>query len=348
MQVRSIEVAFPDQERSNDDVLDLVRTHSADVFEGDLNTALEQIRFLLARTGAQKRRWFSPTAPLGDIVRDTVLKALHSADVRTDAVDFVIHAGVDRKFAEPSEAHFVAKLAGLDTAHCFDVLEACNSWGRATFLAHALLATGAARHIVVVTSDCNMTEGKHVYPTNFALGNMDELQWKFPSFTLGECVTATVLSASDAPWRFSNISRPALAPHCFVPLAGSESYLAQCDGIGSRIWEKGVFVSFGRLLHEEGAKHALAAFDALGISHEDVDVVIPHSSSRTISEQLAQARGLLPKTYSIYQTYGNVVSASLPVGLFEAARTGFLKRGDRVMTWMGAAGMSFSATLFEF
>jgi acyl-CoA:acyl-CoA alkyltransferase len=41
-----------------------------------------------------------------------------------------------------------------------------------------------------------------------------------------------------------------------------------------------------------------------------------------------------------------VVSASVPAGIALAKEGGEVRRGDRLVTWVGSAGMSFSACSF--
>ena len=58
--------------------------------------------------------------------------------------------------------------------------------------------------------------------------------------------------------------------------------------------------------------------------------------------------GLAEKMYFLFPKYGNLGSASLPAGVFEAQRESRLHRGQRTVAWMAAAGMSFIAYEFHY
>lgn len=75
-------------------------------------------------------------------------------------------------------------------------------------------------------------------------------------------------------------------------------------------------------------------------------MVFPHASSKRDRDDGADVLGIRDRLFHIYPGYGNVVSASVPAGLALALEGGRIRRGDRLATWVGSAGMSFSACSF--
>ena len=84
-----------------------------------------------------------------------------------------------------------------------------------------------------------------------------------------------------------------------------------------------------------------------------VELVIPHQTSKTglkvaakILEQYAGIRS--EKMVDIVANYGNCVGASIPSALYEAIKTGRLKRGGRMMMVGTGAGLSLGGAVMTY
>jgi 3-oxoacyl-[acyl-carrier-protein] synthase III len=51
---------------------------------------------------------------------------------------------------------------------------------------------------------------------------------------------------------------------------------------------------------------------------------------------------------NVFPTYGNIVSASIPMGMHMAMAEGRLRRGNKVVFCPASAGMVYSAVQFVF
>ncbi len=51
---------------------------------------------------------------------------------------------------------------------------------------------------------------------------------------------------------------------------------------------------------------------------------------------------------NIYQDTGNLVSASIPAAIKIAFNNKKLVKGNKILAWVGSAGMSFGACYFKF
>src|SRR5688500_7627257 len=128
MRLDAVKLALPSQTLSNDDVVALVRRHSAMTFTGDLDRMLEQVRTLLHRSGAEQRSWLAPGEAVLPLVASAVEQAVEAAGCQTGDIDLLICAGVDRGFVEPATAYLVAQALEMDGVACFDIVDACNGW----------------------------------------------------------------------------------------------------------------------------------------------------------------------------------------------------------------------------
>lgn len=347
MKIESIEVVFPTRVVSNEDIVEMIRAHSAAPFTGDLERTLARIGELLVLSGSGNRRWTAPGERPIDLISTAVHRALAGAGVDKEQVDLLIYVGVGKGFLEPAQSYMLAHALGMDRVECFDVLDACMSWTRAMQISESFLASGRYRRILVVNGEFNLREGGVGYPANFALASAEQLQWTFPTYTIGEAATATLLVADPTnPWRWGFRSRPDLADLCTIPTPGFERY----SGDSPRTGRNGElrFTSYGADLHRSALDPLRELFTEVVGSTAEIKRVFPHASSKRAWDHFGETFDIADKLFHVYPEYGNLVSASVPAGVALAAAEGALQRGDKVAGWVGSAGMSFAAYTFQF
>jgi 3-oxoacyl-[acyl-carrier-protein] synthase III len=347
MRIAAIVAALPSRRVTNDNVIDMIREHSGPIFEGDLDDALRQINFWLGYAGSGYRRWsYDHERPI-DLMAQAAEQAIAEASLAPEQVDVVVYTGVGRGFLEPGGAYHAAAALGFKNAQCFDILDACMSWTRSLQLIKGLFRSGACRTAVVVNAEFNMRLTGPVYPDLFALPSLDAVTWRFPAFTIGEAATATVLTAEQhEPWIFAFSSRPDLADLCNVPMAGYADYCEPSEKIAKNGVQR--FTSYGFELHDAAWDQALEVFERLDAPKADAAALFTHASSKRWWHDLAVKVGLDDRIYHVFQDTGNIVSASVPTAIASAVGEGRLQRGDRVLCWVGSAGMSFSSFSFVY
>jgi 3-oxoacyl-[acyl-carrier-protein] synthase-3 len=90
----------------------------------------------------------------------------------------------------------------------------------------------------------------------------------------------------------------------------------------------------------------LEAIKQADITPDDIDLLIPHQANYRIIEAVRK-RLELPeeKVFSNLDRYGNTSSASVPIALDEAVKSGRLKRGDIVVFSAFGAGFTWGASV---
>ena len=268
--------------------------------------------------------------------------------VRAIDVDALIFASIDRRVLEPGESFFIAKALGMRATQCFDILEACNGWSRAAQVADALIRARQLRSVLIVTAEFTAHEGEWI-TSSYGLKSSADLEWAFPSYTLGESASATLLTADDAnPWHFDFRSRPECADVCMIPLDDYSDAMVRMGpttkaGLGGRR-----FVSYGRRLHQAGFAIGLELLGNYRQLKDDVKIVIPHSHSRKAWIDAAHMLDLDVPFYFVYPTYGNLMTGSVPCALSLAIDEGRVERGDTVFALVPAAGMSLASYTFRY
>jgi acyl-CoA:acyl-CoA alkyltransferase len=345
MRIKAVELALPERSVANDDVADRIRFHSSDIFTGSLEDLGRVVLRLLERSGAKTRFWSDQGSKPIDFIAQAANRAISRSQVAKSDIELVVFVGVDRGFYEPANAYFVADCLGLRSAQCFDIVDACNGWSRALQVCDALFESGQYRNALLVNGEFPMFERGPVNPKLFKIGSLQQLEHRFPAFTLGEGATATVVAAeTDNNWEYSSLSSPSHADLCTVTCYegarfSRDSPRLDLDGAGH-------FVSFGADMIAEGSEYAVKVLRSLSASLESISAVFPHAVSQPAVEAAALRAGASQLLYAPFPKVGNLISASVPAGIALALNEGRIKSGDIAAGWVGSAGMVFSAYTF--
>jgi 3-oxoacyl-[acyl-carrier-protein] synthase-3 len=111
-----------------------------------------------------------------------------------------------------------------------------------------------------------------------------------------------------------------------------------------------------RMQGNEVFKHAVrsmadAAQEALTANElgpDDIDLFIPHQANIRIMKKVAERLKIpLDRVYVNIERYGNTSSATIPVALDEANRSGRLKPGDLVLLDGFGGGLTWGAIMMR-
>ena len=241
-------------------------------------------------------------------------------------IDLLIYCGVGKGFLEPANAYFYAQKLGM-TASCFDIVDACMSWIRALEISYEFFKSGRYKHIMIANGEFNIYRG---FPDNFKIRDLRMVEYTFPTYTIGEAASATVLSSSDDVWKFAYKSIPALADLCTIPLDGYENFVEPSKRVGMNGLNN--FVSYGRELFDAARKYLAPLVKELVEDLNYPDIYFPHAASDAAYLAASKDHSLpVEKMFAeVFPNYGNLVSASIPVGMDMALKSGRLQRGSKV------------------
>jgi acyl-CoA:acyl-CoA alkyltransferase len=346
MKIAGIKAVLPSRVVTNRHIEEMVRQQSPNLEEQDLRKALRRVSLFLVYSGSQQRRWLASDETPFTLLSQAVTGALSEAQLRPDEIDLVIYTGVDRGFLEPAMAYMVASAFGMPNAHCFDVIDACMSWARSAFIAYNLLSSGKYRKVLIVNCEFNMRLGGRINPKCFKLNTVEQVNWNFAAYTLGEAASATILVRDDEnPWEFHFSSANQYNDLCSIPLEGYTDYceprpLLALNGADC-------FHSSASEMFKVGKPYAIDIFKNLSIPYADIRAIFPHAASQQLWWEMGKELGVQDKIEFIYPELGNVVSASVPVALARAREAGHIHQNDWLAGWVGSAGMSFASFTFR-
>ncbi len=292
-----------------------------------------------AISGIRSRYMVGPGEFASTLAIDAGRVALDDAGVDADTVDLLVFASASHDQIEPATAHIVAEGLGVN-APAFDAKNACNSFINGAEIAEAFIKTGRARRALVVSGETP------TLVTRWKVGSLRELRRSFIGYTMGDLGTAAVMEAADDGRGIDFTDHHATSTHwriVQVPGGGSrhpeldrEHYYSEGDGTALR----DAFL-------EIDDSYLTRLFAETGTCWDDYAIVCAHQVAIPFIGDLVTKTGLpMDRLILTVDTFGNVSSGTLPLGLAIAKAEGRVKPGDRVI-WIGlGAGISVAAMTF--
>lgn len=289
--------------------------------------------WIYSRTGIKERRLVEQGVTTSDLATEAGRRALKSAGITT--VGAVVVATTTPDHQCPATAPAVASRLDLGTVPAYDVGAVCSGFIYALMTGAGLIALGTTERVLVIGAD--------VFTT---IVNPDDRNTA-PIF--GDGAGAVVLRAGHstdlgALHDFELRSDGNLADLIIVPAGGAkqrasskgatpEEYFLTMQG-------KAVFRN-AVIRMEESARTVL---DRSGWSIESVDWLIGHQANARILHSVSEQLGLPPeRTFLNIDRYGNTAAGSIPLALDQAAATGKLQPGHRVLLTAFGGGATWGA-----
>ncbi len=346
MQYRAIEYVLPSRRISNEEILQRIHDDSqSDLTQAELKRVLRLLRFAFRAMGTTVRFARTDTERPFQLCTDAGRRALSNADMDPKEVDLLIYVGVGRGFIEPATANVFQDLLGLSNATCFDVMDACASWLRATHIARSFIASGAYRNIMIINAEFNANF------EDYRIRSVEEFDYRFPAYSIGEAATATIVAASerddDCVTEFRTFGDQ--RDKCLIPLPNWADYLGTQAAAGARL-EPMRFISYGRDIMEFGLDKIVEQYHKDPAFHDyDPDIVFFHAASDGMARDGMRQCGLDESIgYYSHHQFANTVSATIPLAMAAAAEQGRLLPGMRVIVAMASAGISTGLSRFTY
>ncbi len=336
MKIASVAYRVPTWKVTNDALLAYMDKCNPYVPAFKKEPYLKIVKKLLRQTGAETRYLRDPrlNQKVSDLILGAMNDALEQANLLATDIDLLIYCGVGRGFLEPANAYFYAHAIGMNRANCFDIVDACMSWIRSTHIAQLMLTAGAFKRVMIINGEFHL--GFH---DNWEIRDLRSLEYSFPMYTIGEAATATILIPSSEDWEFNFLSKAEFSDLCTIPLPNHANFVEPNQKIGLNGIYK--FVSYGKELFQAGTN---SLGELIRATVKDVDRNLwyfPHAPSKKIYEVDMPKYGVpAEKVYlKVFPQFGNLVSASVPVGLCLAQAEGVLKSGDPIALIPVSAGL---------
>jgi len=292
--------------------------------------------WIYERTGIRERHVVEGDEVTSGMATKAAKEALARARVRGEDLDAIIVATTSPDYFLPTAACLVQENLGARKAAVFDLGAACAGFVYGLAVARGLVASGAARKILLVGAE---TISRFIDWTDRAT-----------CVIFGDGAGAVVIEASAAG---AGIQGTALhgdgrqKKHLRLEGGGALHPASRRDDLVSNFIQMNGPEVFKLAVPAmaDAAKEALAA---AGLGLEDVDLFVPHQANARIIEAVAKRLGLdRSKVFIDIDRFGNTSAASIPIALCDAVAQGRVRQGDTLVFAAFGGGMTWGAAVVE-
>jgi 3-oxoacyl-[acyl-carrier-protein] synthase III len=276
--------------------------------------------WISSRTGVERRRRADGESMV-DLAVKAGSRALEAAGLDPYELDLVLVATFTPDEVLPNAAPQVASRLGAG-AGAVDLGAACTGFLSGLSLAAAQLESGRARAALVVGAE--------------VISNLLDYSDKRTAGLFGDGAGAAVVTAGG-PGLIGPIALSSDGSRCELIQISHEERLIRMDG-------RATFRAAVAAMSDATER---VASDA-GLELDDIDLFVYHQANSRIISAVGERLGLpQDRVIDCLSEYGNTSAASIPIALTEAAASGALRPGSRVLLSAFGAGLAWGAGIVE-
>ncbi len=293
--------------------------------------------WIVKRTGMRERRILEEDRATSDMASEAAKCALENSGIDPKDLDLILVGTVSGDHIFPSTACLVQRKIGAVNAAAFDLSAACSGFLFALTTGKQFVATGRYKRVLVIGAEC--------------LSRILNYEDRSSCILFGDGAGAAIL----APWEETQQGE---ILHSTMGSDGEGFEMIWIPGGGSKepISQKVVdeklqyMIVHGREVYKfavnkmvELVKHELSLFPG-----EELGALVPHQVNLRIIES-AIDRLAIPREKVIVNIdkYGNTSSASIPVALDEAQRSGKIPKGKLTVFVAFGAGLAWGSSVIR-
>jgi 3-oxoacyl-[acyl-carrier-protein] synthase III len=277
--------------------------------------------WISSRTGIHRRHRANGET-LVDLASDAGSRALQLAGFDAADLDLVLLATCTPDQMLPNMAPLVASRMGAGSAGAVDIGAACTGFLSALSLATAQLESGRARAALVVGGE--------------VLSRVVDYSDKRTAGLFGDGAGAALLTLGG-PGLIGPIALRADGARGDLIRISNEERLVRMDG---RATFRSAVAAMSDTTHQ-------VVSDA-GLALDEIDLFVYHQANSRIISAVGERLALpADRVIDCLAEYGNTSAASIPIALAEAASSGLLRKGSRVLLSAFGAGLTWGAGIVE-
>ena len=293
--------------------------------------------WIVTRTGIKQRRIASDNEATSDMAVKAAKSALKNAGMTPQDIDLIIVATITPDMFFPSTACLVQHKLGARNVPAFDISVACSGFIYGLTIANQFVKGGLYKNALVIAAE--------------KMSAITDWQDRSTCVLFGDGAGAAVLSEVEdggilgaslgADGSFGDLLQlPAGGSRMPASIQTVENKLHTIKMEGNVLFKHAVKIM---------AEAALGVTERLGLSADDISLIIPHQANIRILNAVAKKLGVDPakKLYLNIEKYGNMSAASSAVALTEAVEEGRIKRGDIVLLDAFGGGLTWGALAFK-
>ncbi len=332
------------------------------------NAALSRVmettdEWVKKRTGIEQRHFADEGEGASDLAVGAAQKALESAELRADELDYIIFCTMTPDHSFPGSGGLLGAKLGIPGVPALDIRQQCCAMPFALQVANGLVVSGAAKTILIVGAEAHAgfmpwkdwdvlygNSDRAVDPADFDRGT----RHRGLAILFGDGAGALIVRASgDATRGFIGAElhsdgrdakqiyiegggfrrRPYWSPQMFE----REEHI---PSMGGRELFKTAVTRLPEVVRSLTKKH--------GVALTEIDWFIAHQANDRINVAVTEALGVDPaRVPSNIARYGNTSAGTIPILMDEMFRDGRLKRGQLLCFLALGSGLHWGAALMR-
>jgi 3-oxoacyl-[acyl-carrier-protein] synthase-3 len=311
---------LPEKLLTNDDLAKLVDTSD---------------EWIQSRTGIRERHIAAPGQTAGDLGYEAALRAMEAAGIQASDIDMIVVGTTTPDLIFPSTACLIQARIGAEGCAAMDVNAACSGFLYALSVADKFIRCGDAKTVLVIGTE--------------TLSRIVDWTERTTCVLFGDGAGAAVLKADSETGILSTHlhadgSKKELL---WNPVGVSAGFNPDAPQHGMRINMKG----------NDVFKYAVKALDSVvdealeanGLDKHDLNWLIPHQANLRIIEATAKRLDMsMDNVIVTVDKHGNTSSASVPLALDAAVRSGRIERGQLVLLEAFGGGFTWGSALLRY
>lgn len=292
--------------------------------------------WIIARTGIKERRIVDKDKASSDLGVEACLNALENSPISPNDIDVIIVGTITPDYIFPSTACLIQNRIGADKAYSFDLSAGCSGFLYALQVAKGMIESGQVNTALVVGTE--------------ALSRFMDYEDRGTCILFGDGAGAAILQKSEREGIMSLCLKSNGEGWDLLYLPGGGSrFPANEESVKKRMHfvkmdGKEVFKVAVKCMGEASAE----AINQAGIKPDDIDHFIAHQANYRIMDAVRRRLDIpTEKVYMNVDRYGNTSSASVPIALDEAVKSGRIKEGDLILFSVFGAGFTWGASVIR-
>jgi 3-oxoacyl-[acyl-carrier-protein] synthase-3 len=321
-EIKSLATFVPPRVLTNADLEKLVETSN---------------EWIMQRTGIRERHIVDDGVATSDLAKEAAIAAIEKAGLTPTDINIIIVGTVTPDMLFPSTACLLQDKIGARRAWGFDLSAACSAFTYALTVGAQMIASGGAKHVLVVGAD--------------VMSSIIDYTDRATCVLFGDGAGAVVLGPAkdgygilDFEHRVDGSGGSALC----MPAGGSRRP-ASHETVDQRLH---YVKQEGQTVFKFAVRNTGDVCERLlqrnHLTANDIDLFVSHQANRRIIMSAAERLGLPEEKVIInIERFGNTTAATIPLALNDAVNEGKLKKGHTVLLASVGAGFTVGAVLVK-